>query len=63
MRFANDPVLIKDSRVEFENFEVFANNNAPLNIMGYLDFSDFDRMSTNLRMRARNFQIISAKET
>lgn len=62
MRFANDPVLIKDSRVEFENFEVFANNNAPLNIMGYLDFSDFDRMSTDLRMRARNFQIISAKE-
>ncbi|WP_306303139.1 translocation/assembly module TamB domain-containing protein [Prevotella falsenii] len=62
MRFANDPVLIKNSRVEFENFEVFANNNAPLNIIGYLDFSDFDRMSTDLRMRARNFQIISAKE-
>ena len=62
LNFANDPVLINHSRVEFENFEVFASNKAPLDISGYLDFSNFDRMNTDLRMRARNFQVINAKE-
>lgn len=62
MRFANDPVLIQNSRVQFENFEVFASNNVPLNIAGYLDFSNFDRMTTDIRMRTRNFQVVSAKE-
>ncbi|WP_028896341.1 translocation/assembly module TamB domain-containing protein [Prevotella sp. HUN102] len=62
MRFADDPVLIKDSRVEFENFEMFANNDSPLTMAGYLDFSSFDRMKMDVRMRAENFEIIDAKE-
>lgn len=62
LNFANDPVLINHSRVKFENFEVFASNKAPLDISGYLDFSNFDRMNTDLRMRTRNFQVIDAKE-
>lgn len=62
LNFANDPVLINHSRVKFENFEVLASNKAPLDISGYLDFSNFDRMNTDLRMRTRNFQVIDAKE-
>ena len=62
MRFANDPVLIKNSRLLFENFEMFANNDSPLNIQGYLDFSNMDRMMLDIKMRARNFQLIDAKE-
>lgn len=62
MRFANDPVLIKNSRIEFENFEVFANNNQPLNVQGYLDFANFDRIATDLQLRTRNFLIINSKE-
>ncbi|TXJ58910.1 hypothetical protein ETF27_10040 [Prevotella brunnea] len=62
MRFADDPVLIKDSRIEFENFEMFANNNSPLNISGHLDFSDFNNMNMDVRMRANNFEIIDARE-
>lgn len=62
MRFADDPVTIEHSRLKFENFEMFANNDRPLNIQGYLDFSDFNKMYLDVRMRADNFQIIDAKE-
>ena len=62
MRFADDPVLVKNSRIEFENFEMFANNDSPLNMSGYLDFSELDRMNMDVRMRANNFEIIDARE-
>lgn len=62
MRFANDPVTIKDSKLLFENFEMFANNDQPLNISGDFDFSDLDRMKLNVKMRTENFEIIDAKE-
>lgn len=62
MRFANDPVLIKNSKIEFENFEILANNNSPLDVSGWLDFSNMDRMKLDVRMRAENFELIDAKE-
>ena len=62
MRFANDPVLIKNSQIKFENFEMFANNDAPLDVAGSLDFSNLNRMMLNVRMKAENFEIIDAKE-
>lgn len=62
MRFANDPVKIAHSQLKFENFELFANNNSPLNIYGTFDFSNLDRMMLNIRMRAQNFEIIDARE-
>lgn len=63
VRFANDPVTITSSRLLFENFEVFANNDSPLNVEGYFDFADVSRMMMNVRMRAKNFELIDAKET
>ena len=63
VRFANDPVAIKDSRIVFENFEVYAHNNSPLNISGTVDFSDLSRMAVNVRMRAENYMLIDSKET
>ncbi len=62
MRFANDPVRIKGSKLLFENFEMFANNASPLNLSGSFDFSDMDRMMLDVRMRAQNFELIDAKE-
>lgn len=62
MRFANDPVRIADSHLLFENFEMFANNDSPLNVSGDFDFSDLSRMNMNVRMRAQNFKLIDAKE-
>lgn len=62
MRFANDPVRVQHSKILFENFEVFANNDSPLNIQGSFDFSNMDRMMLDVRMRAQNFLLIDAKE-
>lgn len=62
MRFADDPVRIVGSKLLFENFEMFANNDQPLDISGSLDFSRLDRMTMDVRMRAQNFLLIDAKE-
>ena len=62
MRIANDPVRIVGSNLLFENFEILDQNNTPLNITGHFDFSDLDRMTLDMRMRARNFMVINAKE-
>ena len=62
LRFDNDPVRIRDSKLLLENFTVYAHNNNPLNIQGYVDFSNIDKMMVNLRMQARDYQIIGAEE-
>lgn len=62
MRFANDPVRIEDSKLLFENFELYANNDSPLNVSGSFDFSNTNRMMLDVRLRAQNFEIIDAKE-
>lgn len=62
LRFSNDPVRIVGSRLLLENFEMYAYNDNPLNVAGNIDFSNLDRMTMNVRMRAQNYEIINAKE-
>ena len=62
LRLDNDPVRIVDSKLMFDNFTMYAYNENPLNIQGYVDFADLDRMSVDMRVRAQNFQLIGAKE-
>ncbi len=62
LRFDNDPVRIQDSNLLFENFTVYSINENPLNIIGYVNFRNMDRIMTDLRIRAKNFQLIGTKE-
>ncbi len=62
LRFDNDPVRIIGSKLLFENFTVYSHNDNPLNIQGNIDFSDLERMMVDMRIRAKNFQIIKSKE-
>ncbi len=62
MRIADDPVSIKHSRLLFENFQIFDQNNTPLELNGAFDFSNLDRMTIDMRMQARNFMVINAKK-
>ena len=62
MRFDNDPLRIVDSHLLLENFGLYANNEEPLNIMGDVDFSNTDRITMDMRMRARNLLLIDAKQ-
>lgn len=62
MRFADDPIHIVNSRLLFEDFKIYADNNQPLTCNGDFDFSDLEHMKTNISMVAKNFMIIDAKE-
>lgn len=62
MRLSEEPVRIVGSNLLFEKFKMFANNDNPLILDGNIDFSDVSNMSMDLRMAAKNCQIIDAKE-
>lgn len=62
MRLSEEPIRIVGSNLLFEDFKMFANNDNPLILDGNIDFSDVANMSMDLRMAAKNCQIIDAKE-
>ena len=62
MRMDSDPIRIVDSKLLIENYGLYAYNNEPLNMMGEVDFSNLNNITTNLRMRARNLLLINAKQ-
>ena len=62
LRFDNDPVRIVGSKLLLENFTVYAHNDNPLNIMGNVDFSNLEKIKVDMKMRARDYQIIGEKE-
>ena len=62
LRCDNDPVRIVDSKLLLENFTLYSYNENPLNIKGEVDFSDLDKVMVNMRLGARNFQVVNAKE-
>ena len=62
MRFDDDPVRIVGSHLLLENFGLYAYNEEPLNMMADIDFSNLDRITMDMRMRARNLLLINAKQ-
>ena len=62
MRFDSDPLRIVDSKLLLENFGLYAYNDQPLVMMGNIDLSDISRITTDIRMQARNMQLIKAKQ-
>lgn len=62
LRFAADPVTIENGRMQFVDFKMYAHNENALDISGYFDFSDFERMNMDMTMRAKDFLLIDAKE-
>ena len=62
MRLCEDPVTITDSKMKFENFQLFARNGNPLTLYGNVDFSNMSNMTMYMRMRANNYLLIDSKE-
>lgn len=62
MRFSEDPLRIVGSNLLFEEFKMYANNDNPLTLNGNVDFSNLGNMNMDLRMIARNCQVIDSKE-
>ena len=62
MRFGDTPVEIKDSKLLFDQFALYAYNDNPLNINGSFDLIDTSPSAISLRLTSRNFQLINAKQ-
>ena len=62
MRFAKTPLVVENSVLTINDFNLYSPKNDELNVSGTVDFADTEHIMTNLRLRARNYQIIDAKE-
>ena len=62
MRFAKNPLVIENSKLTINNFNLYSPKNDELNVHGSVDFANLDHIMTNVRLRAQNYQIIDAKE-
>lgn len=62
MRMGKGPLRIVGSNLLFEDFRMYASNDNSLALDGNVDFSDLSNMRMNLRMSAKNCQVIDAKE-
>ena len=62
LKFADTPVTITDSRMLFDNFNMFAKNRTPLTVNGSLNFANLDNISLNTRISAQNYLLIDSKE-
>lgn len=60
-RFGQSPIRVADSKLMLDNFTVYAHNNNPLTVNGNVDFTDVGNTKLDLRMSARDYEIISAK--
>jgi len=62
MRMDKGPLRIVGSNLLFEDFKMHASNGNPLAINGNVDFSNLSDMRMDLRLSAKNYQVIDAKE-
>lgn len=63
LRFDDKPVKVVDSKLNFNNFKIFTKGKTPFTIDGDVDFSDMERMTTNLKMQAHNFELFNAPKS
>lgn len=63
LRLDKTPVTISDARLLFDGFKLYGYNNQPLDITGNVDFHDTERITLDMRVVARNFQLINSRQT
>ncbi len=61
--FDSRPVDVIDSRMTFDKFSIFSKGKSPFTIDGTVDMTNLAAMGIDLRMNARNFELINAKRT
>lgn len=56
------PIVIRDNEVLFTNFAIVSPNKKPLTIDGRISLGDFSQITTDLRMKARDFEMIDVRK-
>ena len=62
-RFDDKRIEIKDNRLLFDRYGIYAYDQKPFLIDGMIDFSDLSRMTADLKLTADNVQLLNAKQT
>ncbi len=62
-RLDNEPVSIVNSRMTFNEFDIFTNGKTPFSINGDVDFSDLERITVDLQMFAEDYELLNAPRT
>lgn len=61
--FDNRPVKIQNNRLLFDKFAIYTTSPNPFTIHGNVDFSDLDRPTANLDLKATNYTLLDALRT
>ncbi len=59
-RFDNRPVTITNSRMRFDQFNIYTQSKDPFNIDGTVNFANLDKVRLDLRMRATDYELVNA---
>lgn len=60
MRLVDDEVNIKNSKIYFKDFKIYAKGDSPFIVNGDIDIAHIASPSFNLRMQAKNYELINA---
>ena len=63
LRFEETPIKVENSHIVLDHFKLYGYNESPLSMTGSIDFSDMAHMKMDMRLMARDFMLINAKET
>ena len=60
LHMSDETVRIEDNKLQFNNFNIYAQGNNPFRINGDIDFTIFADPTFNLRMNADNYEFINS---
>lgn len=59
MRLDGKDIKVENSAFNLDNYCIYAGNDSPLSISGTVNFANLNRIYTNIRMRAKNFELVN----
>lgn len=62
-RMDSKPIRLENSKLIFDKYNIYTRGNNPFTINGSVDMADFSAMTANLRLRAKNYELINASKT
>ena len=61
-RFDDKPIQMVDSKMTFQDFSIYTKGKSPFAINGYVDMSNMENMSMDLRMAADDYELLNAQK-
>lgn len=62
-RMDSKPIRLEKSKLIFDKYSIYTRGNNPFMINGNVDMTNFSAMTADLKLGARNYELINAKKT